>query len=234
MPLRLRLMPEPAWPMADGVSSAVNELTGAAQAHESATAATAGLNGRLPFGNAPRVMSSSIPPSHRPTSTLPPAAAGRSSPVVTNRDDQTTAAPSPAPTRKICWDVPVSFSMLAIPLHTLDSDGWDRATATGSSFGLPDHRPEPQALPTVAQVVEAFTSAGCHGEAWFTLQSPGTFQGLPPCPDPGECAKRRGLDLGEITLIPAPRTQTARALPPARLSAPSLSANRPRGICQPQ
>src|SRR6516225_2273024 len=47
-----------------------------------------------------RVISSSNIPSHRPGFTLGPAAARRSSRVVTNRDDQTVAAPSPAPTRR--------------------------------------------------------------------------------------------------------------------------------------
>ena len=44
---------------------------------------------RLPV----RVSSSSSAPSHRPGSTLGPAATRRSSRVVTNRDDQTVAAP---------------------------------------------------------------------------------------------------------------------------------------------
>src|SRR6516164_4755773 len=50
---------------------------------------------RLPV----RVSSSSSTPSHRPGPTLGPAATRRSSRVITNREDQTVAAPSPAPTR---------------------------------------------------------------------------------------------------------------------------------------
>ena len=47
-----------------------------------------------------RVISSSGTSSQRPGSTLWPAATRRSLPVVTNRDDQTVAALSPAPTRR--------------------------------------------------------------------------------------------------------------------------------------
>jgi hypothetical protein len=103
----------------------------------------------------------------------------------------------------VCWDVPMSFWLHALPLHTLGSDGWDWAVTASVSHGLPEYKPKPRALPTAAQVMAAFTAAGCHGQAWFTMETPDASQGLPPCPNPGECARRGGLDLGEVTLTPA-------------------------------
>lgn len=98
----------------------------------------------------------------------------------------------------------MSFWLHVFPLHTLGSDdGWEWAARASFSHGLPEHVPGPRALPTAAQVVGAFTSAGCHGQAWFTLESPDASGGLPPCPDPGECARRGGLDLGEVALTSA-------------------------------
>jgi hypothetical protein len=121
---------------------------------------------------------------------------------VTNLDDPTVAE-SGTDMPEICWDVPVSYWLHAIPLHTLGSDSWGWAAGARFSYGLPENHPQPRALPTAAQVVAAFNAAGCHGEAWFTVEGPGAM-GLPPCPDPGECAGRRGgLDLGEVTLTPA-------------------------------
>jgi hypothetical protein len=96
--------------------------------------------------------------------------------------------------------------MHAIPLHLLDADGWDWVAGAAFSFGLPEHPPEPRALPTAAQAVAAFASAGCHGEAWFTVESPDASADLPRCPGPEECAGRGGLHLGEVTLVPADPT----------------------------
>jgi hypothetical protein len=104
---------------------------------------------------------------------------------------------------QVCEDVPVSWWLHALPLHTVDDNlGWDWATGVSFAHGLPDH-PPPQALPTATQVLAAFTSAGCHGQAWFTLEAGDASEGLRPCPDPAECAGRGGLDLGEVTLRPA-------------------------------
>jgi hypothetical protein len=64
----------------------------------------------------------------------------------------------------------------------------------------------PRALPTAAQAVAAFASAGCHGETWFTVESPGASADLPPCPGLEECAGRGSLHLGEVTLVPADPT----------------------------
>jgi hypothetical protein len=104
----------------------------------------------------------------------------------------------------------VSWSLHALPLHMLDDNlGWDWAAGVSFSHGLPDHppqpqpQPQPQPLPTATQVLAAFTSADCHGQAWFTLEAGDASEGLLPCPDPAGCAGRGGLDLGEVTLRPA-------------------------------
>jgi hypothetical protein len=71
-----------------------------------------------------RVISSSSTPTQRPESTLRPAATRRSIPVVTNRDDQTVAAPSPAPARRRSRTT-AGVLLAAILVHSLKA-------ATGS------------------------------------------------------------------------------------------------------
>lgn len=93
----------------------------------------------------------------------------------------------------------MSWSLSAIPLHDLAHEGMTEWAAEASfSHGVPGRAPEPRALPSVATVLTAFRSAGCHGTAWFAVSD--WDQGLPECPDPAHCAERGGLDLGEFTL----------------------------------
>ena len=70
----------------------------------------------------------------------------------------------------------------------------------GYSRGVPTTAPEAVPLPTVANVLAAFRDAGCHGEAWFTLSDAGASPPLRQCPDTVSCARKGGLDLGEVSL----------------------------------
>src|SRR6202023_1485497 len=87
-----------------------------------------------------RVISSSNVPSQRPESKLGPAAARRSSRVVTNPDDQTAAAPSPVPAPKIngpggrqgCITSTRGRGSIRLPSHTQEHT-CDEARSGGSS-----------------------------------------------------------------------------------------------------
>ena len=94
----------PAWrasrcciPSGDGspaCSAMVQQFLRGSSASRPSTNARARRRGSTRRNRLPvRVSSSSSTPSHRPGSTLGPAATRRSSRVVTNRDDQTVAAP---------------------------------------------------------------------------------------------------------------------------------------------
>jgi hypothetical protein len=112
----------------------------------------------------------------------------------------------------------VSYWLHAVPLHVLGTDGWEWAAGASFSRGLPEHPPQPQALPTAAQVVAAFASAGCHGQAWFTLDEPTGASHLPSCPGPGECTRQGSMDLGEVTLTPAAPADRDRLAPDTPVS----------------
>lgn len=95
----------------------------------------------------------------------------------------------------------MSWSMLAVPLHTLGVDGMAEWIAqTGRSRGLPDGVPEALPLPSAAVVLGAFRSAGCHGTNWFEILGEAVGSRLPVCQDPGGCGGAGGLDLGEVSL----------------------------------
>src|SRR6266516_2853564 len=98
-----------------------------------------------------RLISSSNMPSHRPGSTLCPAATARSSRVVTNRDDHAVAVAYPAPTRPRLRST--AGVLVALPaaqpkddregpplpdMLTLSSD-----TKKGNQFRLPSATPRP-------------------------------------------------------------------------------------------
>jgi hypothetical protein len=92
----------------------------------------------------------------------------------------------------------MSWWLIALPLREAADVGvLDWATSAGCSRGVPDHLPDPQPLPTLADVLGAFQAAGCHGTAWFAVDS---GSGLAQCPDPSICWSTGGLDLGEVSL----------------------------------
>jgi hypothetical protein len=95
----------------------------------------------------------------------------------------------------------VSSTLLVTPWHNAAGDGgFEWAADAESSFGLPDEPPTARELPTVAQVLSAFRSAGCHGTPWFEVTGYDVTSDLPDCPDPASCASLGGRDLGEVSL----------------------------------
>lgn len=55
-------------------------------------------------------------------------------------------------------------------------------------------------MPSVAEVLGAFQSAGCHGTNWFKIVGEETGSRLSECPNPSACASAGGLDLGEVSV----------------------------------
>lgn len=66
-------------------------------------------------------------------------------------------------------------------------------------------------MPSVAEVLDAFRSAGCHGTNWFEIVGEETGSRLPECPGASSCASTGGLDLGEVSVYAAGK---ASSLPP--------------------
>lgn len=95
----------------------------------------------------------------------------------------------------------MSWWLTALPLHEAARNGvLDWAASVGCSRGLPDHGPDPQPLPTLADVLSAFQAAQCHGMAWFEVGDLAAGSVLAACPDPWACQSTGGLDLGEVSL----------------------------------
>jgi hypothetical protein len=101
----------------------------------------------------------------------------------------------------------VSWLMVAMPLHLVASNGgWEWAESMNVVHGMPAQAPPPRPLPTVAEIVATFGSAGCHGDAWFTVA--GQAHGLPPCLDPQACQAAQQWHLGEVSLAVSGRGPT--------------------------
>jgi hypothetical protein len=62
----------------------------------------------------------------------------------------------------------VSWSAFAIPLHACPSDVLEWVRELGG-VQIPEELPEPQALPTVEQVLTGLRDAGCWGDAWYQI-----------------------------------------------------------------
>nr|BFE57660.1 hypothetical protein GCM10020063_021860 [Dactylosporangium thailandense] len=104
--------------------------------------------------------------------------------------------------------------MLVVSLHCLSRDGLSEWLASVQSVrGAPDHAPEPVPLPSAAEVLDAFRSAGCHGTNWFRLLGEEAGSRLPECPDAGTCASLGGHDLGEVSVYCAGGTSSLQPIP---------------------
>ncbi|GAA3388539.1 hypothetical protein [Cryptosporangium minutisporangium] len=108
----------------------------------------------------------------------------------------------------------MSWSLFMVPLHSLARDGLAEWLASATSTrGLPDEIPLPRPLPTVAEVLDAFRLAGCHGTNWFEVIDEDAGTRLPECPEPTTCASVGGLDLGEVSLYATGQTSSLPPIP---------------------
>jgi hypothetical protein len=108
--------------------------------------------------------------------------------------------------------------MFVVPLHRLteeDGAGW-----VGSAEfirGVPENVPPVLTLPPIAQVLDAFRRAGCHGANWFQIVGEDAGTRLPDCPGPGPRVDVGGMDLGEVSVYVAGQ---ASSLPAVAADAP--------------
>lgn len=108
----------------------------------------------------------------------------------------------------------MSWWLHLVPASELAHDdvlAW--ATSVPWSRRLPDEPPRRPLAPVVA-VVDALRASGCHGASWFEIAGREGDTGLPACPDPATCSAAGGLDLGEVLLAIAGRTELTGQSPP--------------------
>ena len=88
--------------------------------------------------------------------------------------------------------------------------------------GVPDGVPPVLPLPSIAQALDAFRRAGCHGTNWFQIIGADVGTRLPECPGPGPCVDVGGMDLGEVSVYAAGQTSS---LPAVAAEAPMAWAS---------
>ena len=119
----------------------------------------------------------------------------------------------------------MSWFVIATPLHACPADAleWAREQAIGD---VPE-QPPVWPLPSVKEVLGALREAGCHGDAWYTIDGEPDPH-LPICPDRHACDEDRGLDLGEVSIdVDQPPTGHQRIGLDDRVT--SVSFRKPRG-----
>ncbi|MEU9506005.1 hypothetical protein AB0D32_06960 [Micromonospora sp. NPDC048170] len=108
----------------------------------------------------------------------------------------------------------MSWSLFVVPLDGIYRDGMSDWIASAEfTRGIPAQGPQALPLPSVAEVLDAFRAAGCHGTNWFEVVGEGAGSRLPECPSPGTCASTRGLDLGEVSVYSTGETNSLPAVP---------------------
>ncbi|WP_326560093.1 hypothetical protein [Micromonospora sp. NBC_01796] len=112
-----------------------------------------------------------------------------------------------------CDTAAVSWSLFVVPLDGLSQDGMSDWIASAEfTRGIPEQVPQALPRPSVAEVLDAFEAAGCHGTNWFEVVGEDAGSRLPECPSPGTCASTGGLDLGEVSVYSSGETSSQPAV----------------------
>jgi hypothetical protein len=108
----------------------------------------------------------------------------------------------------------VSWSLFLVPLNSLSRDDMSEWMASAEfTRGIPDQVPRALPLPSIADVLDVFRAARCHGANWFEIVGEDAGSRLPECPNPGTCASAGGLDLGEVSVYSTGKTSSLSAVP---------------------
>jgi hypothetical protein len=113
-----------------------------------------------------------------------------------------------------CETAAVSWSLFVVPLDGLSRDGMSDWVASAElTRGIPDQIPQALPLPSVAEVLDAFRAAGCHGTNWFKVLGEDAGSRLPECQGSGIRESTGGLDLGEVSVYTTGETSSLPAVP---------------------
>jgi hypothetical protein len=112
------------------------------------------------------------------------------------------------------WDTAVvSWSLYVVPVEGLSRDGMAEWIASAEFVrGTPEPAPQVLPRPSIAAVLDAFRTAGCHGTNWFEVIDEPAGSRLPECPGTAFCADDGSLDLGEVSVHTAGRTSSIPAV----------------------
>ena len=89
--------------------------------------------------------------------------------------------------------------------------------------------PTSVALPSVVDVLAAFSTAGCHGTAWFKVRGEDSASRLAECPGSDACSRSGGLDLGEVSVRVVGHVDSERPMP-SDAAVESIAFRKPVGV----